>query len=904
MRASTSRNTVRPALLLTACALSLWACAEADSAANGDGVGGDLPGFDAAPSGGNTPPGGGGTPGDPSVPTPGGNRRPELTRIGDRQAEVGVPLELVLEGSDPDGDEVSFNVRSTLPEGAKFEKGSARFTWTPSPAQEGTIVILTFEVSDGALRDQETIQLSVVAAGAAQNGAPVIDPLGDQLLNVGRPFALQVQATDPNGDDLTFSLLGGESLPGASLDAKTGLFEWTPPAEAEGQSYGVTFVVSDGANESTAVVALVVRGADVAGDLPPRITPIDDREVAVGQAVRIEVQAEDENTPALVYDLVTPPPPGAVFDASTHVLQWTPTPDQQDLAFRFVFRVSDGRYRAIEQVTLTVVAGNGGGPMPGACPAEPGDDGGSPDPAPRALSPDAPTSASICPANDADGFTFEVDADETFTVDLRFAHADGDLDLIVEGPGGLLTTSDSVDDDESVVATARASGRHTATVVGYNGATNANYTVSLAVNGGGGPDACVADAAEGATGNDEAAEAVDLRAHLDDTLRICPNDEDWFFVELEAGATAELVVVFDHAAGDLDVEVTGPDGFATASASADDDEAILLSPVPATGRYLVRVLGWQGAQNEYLVGLTEEAAAECLRDRLEANDSRADAEPLGANLFNELSWCGEPDWFKSDVPAGQELQVFVTWNDAPGLLPELVVQDAAGSRVPGQTWEVAQGDGCRVERTACRRLRYAPPAAGFVYYQLVGARRGLMYDLRVRFVPAQQNAPCAFDAQTCAAGQVCDYDAGRCAPGRCSVDDDCPTFDYLCHQGYCVELCSVAGECNRDGYACRILDGLDLCGPGGGVGQVGTQCNDFTQCGGALDCLDDAGVPDGYCSRECRADADCPGASCAVFENGNFCGDGCNADADCRAGYQCSELPRAAGGTTRVCVPR
>jgi hypothetical protein len=302
--------------------------------------------------------------------------------------------------------------------------------------------------------------------------------------------------------------------------------------------------------------------------------------------------------------------------------------------------------------------------------------------------------------------------------------------------------------------------------------------------------------------------------------------------------------------------------------------------------------------------LTEEAAAACVRDRVEANDSRVDAEPLGANLFTEFTWCGEPDWFKSDVPAGQELQVFVTWNDAPGLLPELVVQDAAGSRVPGQTWEVAQGDGCRAERTACRRLRYAPPAAGFVYYQLVGAQRGLVYDLRVRFVPAQQNAPCAFDAQTCAAGQVCDYEAGRCAPGRCSVDNDCPTFDYFCHQGYCVELCSFDGECNRGGYACRILDGLDLCGPGGGAGQVGAPCDDFTQCGGALDCLDDAGVPDGYCSRDCRADADCPGASCAAFENGNFCGDGCNADADCRAGYQCSERPRAVGGTTRVCVPR
>ena len=71
--------------------------------------------------------------------------------------------------------------------------------------------------SDGSLRDQETVKVDVVAAGEAQNAPPEIDPLGDQALTVGQPFSLQLRASDPNGDRLTYEARGAEALAGATF---------------------------------------------------------------------------------------------------------------------------------------------------------------------------------------------------------------------------------------------------------------------------------------------------------------------------------------------------------------------------------------------------------------------------------------------------------------------------------------------------------------------------------------------------------------------------------------------------------------------------------------------------------------------------------------------------------------
>src|SRR5690606_30695353 len=90
---------------------------------------------------------------------------------------------------------------------------------------------------DGA---KATLDVSIDVANV--NRAPV-PAASDRLLLIGEQAQFQLAATDPDGDVLTYQ---GIDLPdGATIDAQTGMFRWTPQPGQDGDHY-VAFSVSDG----------------------------------------------------------------------------------------------------------------------------------------------------------------------------------------------------------------------------------------------------------------------------------------------------------------------------------------------------------------------------------------------------------------------------------------------------------------------------------------------------------------------------------------------------------------------------------------------------------------------------------------------------------------------------------
>src|SRR5205814_769400 len=69
---------------------------------------------------------------------------------------------------------------------------------------------------------------------APSNQAPVLAPIGNRLVNEATALTFTASATDPDNpaQTLTFSLDTGAPL-GASINATTGVFTWTP-AQAQG----------------------------------------------------------------------------------------------------------------------------------------------------------------------------------------------------------------------------------------------------------------------------------------------------------------------------------------------------------------------------------------------------------------------------------------------------------------------------------------------------------------------------------------------------------------------------------------------------------------------------------------------------------------------------------------------
>ena len=184
-----------------------------------------------------------------------GNLPPTLDAIGNATVNEGMQLELDAVASDPshDSDAVENDtLMFSLAPGHQTSAGisvGGRFTWTPTELDDGTHAF-TVQVSDGR-GGSDAEEFTVTVNEDPQN--PVLSSILDMDGDEGVPLTFNATATDTdviNGtpDSLTYSL-EGDAVPGASLDAASGEFTWTP-TESDDGTYSVTVRATDGSGAS------------------------------------------------------------------------------------------------------------------------------------------------------------------------------------------------------------------------------------------------------------------------------------------------------------------------------------------------------------------------------------------------------------------------------------------------------------------------------------------------------------------------------------------------------------------------------------------------------------------------------------------------------------------------------
>ncbi len=90
---------------------------------------------------------------------------------------------------------------------------------------------------------------------AVPNEAPILERIGDQGVPKGVTLIIELAASDPDGDDLTYWVSGHPS--GASLSKSGSTFRWTPTS-GEGETHRITFTVRD-SRGGTASETITVR---------------------------------------------------------------------------------------------------------------------------------------------------------------------------------------------------------------------------------------------------------------------------------------------------------------------------------------------------------------------------------------------------------------------------------------------------------------------------------------------------------------------------------------------------------------------------------------------------------------------------------------------------------------------
>jgi len=109
-------------------------------------------------------------------------------------------------------------------------------TWIPTVTGDQAVTVV---VTDGAgLSDSKDFTIIVSPA----NHRPVITPIPDATLTAGETYTYTVEATDPEGDDLTYFLTTNPPT-NMAINENSGVISWTPTATG---NFEVTVEVSDG----------------------------------------------------------------------------------------------------------------------------------------------------------------------------------------------------------------------------------------------------------------------------------------------------------------------------------------------------------------------------------------------------------------------------------------------------------------------------------------------------------------------------------------------------------------------------------------------------------------------------------------------------------------------------------
>jgi len=184
------------------------------------------------------------------------------------------------------------------------------------------------------------------------NHPPVLNPIGSKSADEGTPLTFTVTASDPDGDNLTFS---ASNVPtGASFNPSTRVFSWTP-AFGDAGNYDVTFTVTDDgtpAESDSEVVTITVGNVN----RPPVLDPIGSKSVAEGDPLSFTISASDPDGDALTFN-ASNLPLGATFDAVTRTFSWTPNYGAAG-NYNVQFTVTDNGSPAesdLEIVTIMVV---------------------------------------------------------------------------------------------------------------------------------------------------------------------------------------------------------------------------------------------------------------------------------------------------------------------------------------------------------------------------------------------------------------------------------------------------------------------------------------------------------------------------------------------------------------------
>ncbi len=366
----------------------------------------------------------------------------------------------------------------------------------------------------------------------------------------------------------------------------------------------------------------------------------------------------------------------------------------------------------------------------------------------------------ICPDN-SDYYNLTVDPNTELEARLHgFAHADGDLDLVLyNADRQILGVGASADDEERVSYLSTEGGLITIRVLGFEGSQNP-YSLTVTETE---VSVCVDDGSEEDDTFDTAADFDESGFH---SGTICSDDDDYLAFLVDGPTRIEFSMTFEWLEYDLDVDLLDEEGTVIAYSRRGSGEETIDHTVGEEGIYTLRIYGYLGDSGDYEAELVLSSSESCESD-LNC--------PIG-------SICQDSTCVDADCSAA---------NPCPtGYLCPL--------ENPGTTTATCGSDcsvnsDCRDDE-ACKR---------FVERRACGE------------TGSGQNGDACASSKDCGGQRTCaDFENGYCARANCDSNSDCES-DTACvafgDVNYCMKDCLAdSNVCRHDeGYDCEFATDVD-----------------------------------------------------------------------------------------------
>ncbi|MFB3076521.1 MAG: PKD domain-containing protein, partial [Lysobacterales bacterium] len=119
--------------------------------------------------------------------------------------------------------------------------------------------VLQLIVNDGTVNSgPDTVTITAV------NDPPVLDPVGNQIVQLGQSLTFTLSGSDPNGDPISFTATPLPLPANMTLNGTSGMLTFTPDATQVGDHI-LTMMMSDGVLTDTETITITVQGAPPGG---------------------------------------------------------------------------------------------------------------------------------------------------------------------------------------------------------------------------------------------------------------------------------------------------------------------------------------------------------------------------------------------------------------------------------------------------------------------------------------------------------------------------------------------------------------------------------------------------------------------------------------------------------------